>query len=154
MKINFIVSFILLISITLSSNELSWVDTQVETIKPSRRGVSDATISSITSPFIFLNDKKEKSDEKKSKPIEYLRASKTTKSASNSTIYTTYSSKYFTLSAIMNKSALINGKWYNLNDRVSRYKLSHVNVTSIELTRGNRRIVLSTNNKKRNLKFK
>jgi len=43
---------ILLIAAQLFSNELTWVDEQVEAIKPARIGVSQKEISKIKDPFI------------------------------------------------------------------------------------------------------
>ncbi len=61
---------ILLIATQLFSNELTWVDEQVEAIKPARIGVSQKEISKIKDPFIFLhkNDNSKLSGPKK----EYL----------------------------------------------------------------------------------
>jgi len=53
----------------------------------------------------------------------------------------------------MNKSALINGKWYREGDHIHGYKISQVNSRTVTLTNGHKRITLSTITKKTNLKF-
>ena len=146
----------LFFTISLSSNELSWVDTQVEAVKPPRKGMSNAKLAHIKSPFIFLNGKSKKRYKKYKRKTSYLKSSNkvaTTSSNSSNTIKQSSSGK-FVLSAVINNSALINGEWYKLNDTVSNYKISSVNRTSVVLTRGDRKLVLSTSETKRTLKFK
>jgi len=63
-----------------------------------------------------------------------------------------YSSKLL-LEAILNKSALINGKWYKEGEKVYGYKLEKVKLKSILLTRGKKQLLLSTMSKSNNLKF-
>ena len=67
MKNYLILIFTLFAVVSLSSNELSWVDTQVEAIKPPRKGMSDSNIANIRSPFIFLNGKSKKKYSRKGK---------------------------------------------------------------------------------------
>ena len=49
---------LLVLSTTLFSDELSWVDEQVEAIKPPRHGILRRDISKLRDPFIFLSAKK------------------------------------------------------------------------------------------------
>ena len=52
---NFIILSLILTSLAATTNkELSWVDKQVEAIKPPRDGESLSNISRIKDPFIFL----------------------------------------------------------------------------------------------------
>jgi len=136
---------LLLLSSQLFSNELAWVDEQVEAIKPPREGVSTREISKLKDPFIFLHAKKSK----KRVRSPYRRYSK---SSSGKKKVQTYSSK-FTLEAILNKTALINGRWYKEGEKVYGYKLEKVNLQSVLLTRGKNQILLSTVSKSKNLKF-
>jgi len=131
---------ILLVTTNMLANELAWVDEQVEAIKPPREGISNKNISKLKDPFIFLHAKKAK----KRTRSPYRRYSKKR--------VLTHSSK-ISLDAILNKSALINGKWYQENEKVYGYKLEKVNPQSILLTRGKKQILLSTETKSKNLKF-
>ncbi|WP_297439626.1 hypothetical protein [Sulfurimonas sp.] len=129
---------------TLSANELSWVDEQVEAIKPSRQGLSDKAASKLKDPFIFLIVKKEDVKGKKTLKKRVRRSNYVKK---------TYTRK-FTLKAILNKSALINGRWYKEGDKVYGYKLKIIDLNTVLLNRSNKKILLSTKSKSKNLKFK
>ena len=133
---------LLLVSSHLLANELSWVDEQIEAIKPPRKGVSNSAISKLKDPFIFLHAKKGKK-----RVRSYRKYSKTT-----SKKVRTHSSK-ISLEAILNKTALINGKWYKEGEKVYGYKLEKVKLKSILLTRGKKQLLLSTMSKSNNLKF-
>ncbi len=135
---------ILLVATNMLANELSWVDEQVEAIKPPREGVSNKDISKLKDPFIFLHPKKAT----KRVRSPYRRYSK----SSSKKQVLTHSSK-ISLDAILNKSALINGKWYQEGEKVYGYKLEKVNPQSILLTRGKKQTLLSTETKSKNLKF-
>lgn len=134
----------LLFTISLCSDELQWVDKQIEAIKPPREGVSDANISLLKDPFLFANGSFSDSS---AKPA--LKSSKTSKHKSSRIKYRRY-----VLKTIINKSAMINGKWYKINDKVGIYTLSEVNRNSVTLSYKNRKLVLSTVSKNKNLKFK
>jgi len=151
MKNLFIMSFLLL-TLNLSSNELAWVDEQVNAIKPPRTGVKSSVISRLRNPFIFLHKKSstETSTTRRSIPNGMLSSSSKTKAvAIKKTIKTN-----LVLDATMNHSALIGGKWYKINDKVGAYTLESVNTTSVVLTNKDKRLVLSTNSKNLTLKFK
>ena len=149
MKTLLIVTFLLLTQ-SLSSDELTWVDEQIDAIKPPRVGVKNSVISRLKDPFIFLKKKSSKkssvAQNKRVVPNGMLRASNKTKAV--------VVKKVLTLDAIMNKTALISGKWYKLNDKVGKYVLSSVSRTSVILTNKNKKLVLSTNSKNLTLKFK
>ncbi len=153
MKTHLVIAFVLFSTIALSSNELSWVDTQVEAIKPPRKGMSNSEIANAKTPFIFLKKNKTKSDKKAGNKSAKAKK-KTTTSPGSSNVVSKKSSKSLVLSAVINKSALINGKWYMLNDSVYSYKLSNVNRTSVVLRKGKKKLVLTTTDMKQNLKFK
>jgi len=154
----------LLISNLLLANELSWVDEQVQAIKPSRQGIQIANIKTIKDPFIFLEKNRIKEDSKstkKSSPAKikkYSTSSTTTRRSTQRVQKTrtrrTYNSKNFTLNAIMNNTAMINGKWYSLGDKIKSYKISEITRVSVLLAKNGRQVLLSTKSKKQNLHFK
>ncbi len=137
-------------SITLIANELEWVDEQIEAIKPPRSGISSSKINTVGDPFIFLKQKKDKI--KKSKIAS--KSKYTLKKPSPNSNKVTKKSTVLVLDAIINKSALINGKWYKLKDKVGKYTLSSVDRTDIILSYKKKRLFLTTNSKNKNLKFK
>ena len=143
---NLYIAFILLIASDLFSNELAWVDEQVEAIKPERIGVSNKEISKIHTPFIFLHkvsESKSTGGKKNISPI-YSKNKKISK----------HRSIHLRLEAILNKSAMINGKWYKQGAYVHGYKLLKVHRKSILLSRKNKKILLSTVSRSKNIKFK
>jgi len=132
---------------TLSANELSWVDTQVDAIKPARVGMNDSEILKIQDPFIFY-----KKDSAKNKKVTRITKSSIKKSSTNSVEITNKAIKPMKLSAIINNSALINGEWYRVNQNVAGFIVSNITRTNVVLTKGSQKLVLTTNDK--NLKFK
>ena len=140
-------SLILLITTTLLSNELSWVDEQVEAIKPARIGMKTKSIAHIKDPFIFLSKnvtKKEKSSVKQ--------VSKSSKS--HTTLKKTYKQKkVLSLSIIVNKSAMINSKWYREGSIINGYKVQEITSNSVMLVKRNKKLLLSTKSNSKNLKF-
>jgi len=142
MKTLYIGLVVLLVS-QLNANELAWVNEQVEAIKPPRVGISNKEISKVKDPFIFLVKKEESVDGKKV--------------PKKKTYHTRYvkknHSKRLFLNAILNKSAMINSRWYKEGDKVYSYKLAKVNQTSVVLKKNNKKIFLTTTSKNKNLKF-
>ncbi len=133
------ITLILIVSQTLyADNQLAWVDKQITAIKPPRVGISNKEISQIKDPFIYLV-KKKKTIKKVFKHSHYIRR---------------YYTRRFYLEAILNKSAMINRKWYKKGEWVHGYKLINVNKTSVILQRRNKKLLLSTESKNKNLKFK
>jgi len=136
---------ILLMTVELFSNELSWVDEQINAIKPARVGVSSKEISRIKNPFIFLD-----------KPIE-TKNPKIKEKALNSYVKLkrTYKHKRinFRLDAILNKAALINGKWYKEGSYIYSYKIAKVNRKTVLLVHENKNIFLSTEKKNKKIKI-
>jgi hypothetical protein len=142
MKKILIVSFVALVS-GLSSNELAWVDKQIDSIKPPREGINSAAITSLNDPFIFLK-----------KPAETL--TKGSPIASNSFVFKSEvkTAPVLRLTAIMNDTALINGKWYKVGDTLHGYKLLAINTKSVNLRSKKTKLTLSTQSNSKNLKFK
>ncbi len=149
MKNNSYITLLLLLAIGLNANELGWVDKQIEAIKPAREGVSSSVIADLDDPFIFY---KKKISKKVYKQKARYSASKTNNSTS--TTYSGTNLSGFSLKAIMNKSALINGKWYKESEKIGRYNLSAINTTSVVLTRNGKKSLLYMSDKNNNLKFK
>jgi len=158
---NITITLSLLISTGVFANELAWVDEQVEAIKPSRIGLQNSDLLRIKSPFIFLE--KNMSDEKKAKIEEAKKArleatpANLTSVVSNSTNSTTTAvkrtSQSFTLHAILNNSVLINDKWYRLGESVGRYKIQKISQASVLLTKGKKKLLLTTKTKNKKIKF-
>jgi hypothetical protein len=140
MKVLYIILIFLPLT-TLSANDLTWVDQQIEAIKPSREGISNMEISKIKDPFIFLVKDDEDVKGKKS-------AKKTT--SQHRYIKTRHNRKLY-LKAILNKSALINGRWYKEGSSVYGYKLTIINLNTVILKRKNKKILLSTKSKSKNV---
>jgi hypothetical protein len=128
-----------------NNHELAWVDEQIEAIKPPRIGLSIKEINQLKDPFILLVEKKE--DKKK----QVKKAQKHSKYNYKKKIHRR--SYHFRLEAIMNKSALINGKWYKEGQNIYGYKISQVDRNIVILTKGRKKIKLSTISHKKNLKF-
>lgn len=133
---------ILLITTQLFSSKLAWVDEQIEAIKPPRVGVSEQQISKIKDPFIFLH-KKDSKKATKTLPTSYTGYKKVFK----------HRHIYLKLDAILNKSAMINGKWYKQGSYVHGYKLVKVNRKSILLIRKNKKLLLSTVSRSNKIKI-
>jgi type II secretory pathway component PulC len=154
MKTLILMAFILLFSISLNSNELSWVDTQVQAIKPPRKGMDNNELNKIKDPFIFYKNRYNKKYVKARKKSVKSSVKKSTTSSDAVITVLPQPSKHLVLKAIINKSALINGEWYKQNEYIDSYQISSVNRTSVVLTKSNRKFVLTTSDTKQNLKFK
>ena len=152
---NLTLSLILLTSL-LSANDLAWVDEQVNAIKPPREGEINSNISKIEDPFIFLKKNSSGYDKKTKK---YTKPKKSISSRSNygSSLERrrpSYRSSLFTLSMVINNSALINGKWFKVGDFVKRYKIVKITKSSVTLKQNSKIKVISTATHNNNLKFK
>jgi len=149
MKTALILLLAVVLSNTLYSQELQWVDEQIAAIKPARKSVR---ILAIRDPFIFLNRKK--SEKKVHAKSSFVSSSKTSAAKIVNKQKREFKSGTFTLSAIINSSAMINGHWYKKHDKISNYTVTDISKTSVTLKKGDRKIMLSTNVKKQSLKFK
>lgn len=140
---------LILLATTLQANdqkpELAWVDAQIQAIKPPRKGVSPTTIKKLRDPFIYLG-----ADGKLRK--KYI---KHTKRLTKKRVKREIPRKHYRLllEAIINKSALINGRWYKEGSMVYDYKLKQVTPKTVILTRGSERIMLSTFTQNHTIKF-
>ena len=133
-------------SLYLFGDELSWVDEQINAIKPPRKGLSSAQIKSVESPFLYLKRKKS-DDDKSSKDI-------TTATAVSSDLNVTKKPHVMHLTTVINQHVQINGKWYTKGDKVHGYTIAKVMPTIVLLEKNKKKIVLTTKTKSTTLKFK
>ncbi|EQB40648.1 hypothetical protein M947_02235 [Sulfurimonas hongkongensis] len=141
-----ITASLLLFQVTLSANELSWVDTQVDAIKPARVGMNNSETLKLQDPFIFY--KKGSAKNKKATNV----AKSSIRKSSDATIKK--GPKPMKLTAIINNSALINGEWYRVDQNIAGFMVSSITRTNVVLTKGKKKLVLTTNDQNKNLKFK
>ena len=132
--------------------ELSWVNKEIEAIKPSRKGTSLRSIALLRDPFVFLNknkgEKKEKVKVKKNIVPPSVIPTQTTSTTSVALPKTL--SQSLKLSAIINNSALINGNWYKVGDKVGNYKIAKITPQDVILQNSMRTLKLSTKTDKSN----
>lgn len=156
---NSILILSLLASASLLSDELSWVNEQVQAIKPARQGMNNRDIRIIKDPFIFLAKNRGKEDPET--PLKE-QSTKVKTSSSNQITQKTQVipkngksvNKILTLSLIMNNKAMINGEWYKLGDTVNGFKITELDRNSVLLTKKKKQILLSTKSVSHNLHFK
>jgi hypothetical protein len=134
-------ALICLTGILLADANTEWVDAQIEAIKPPRQGVSHSAIDRISNPFLYTSKKVKRT------PKRVAKRSKTTRPVRKT------SSARLKLLAVMNNSALINGKWYKLNDSIHGYTLAKVNADSVMLTKYNTKRMLFVSSKNKNIKI-
>jgi hypothetical protein len=158
MKTALMILLTVLLSNTLYANELEWVDEQIEAIKPPRKGVN---ISVLETPFIFLEkNRPEKKDAKKDSRTTVASTQKTAVSKTavsdeaGKTVDETPKKNSFVLSTIINSSAMIDGNWYRVSDKISNYTVTDITKTSVTLKQGSKELLLSTVITNPNLKFK
>jgi hypothetical protein len=158
MKTTLMLLVAIFLSNSLYADELEWVDEQIQAIKPPRKGVN---ISTVGDPFIFLEkNKPEVKDTKKSTKSVDTSAKKTAslKTASSAEagekVVETSKKSGFILSTIINSSAMIDGNWYKVSDKISSYTITDITKTSVTLKSTDKELILSTAIKNQNLKFK
>jgi hypothetical protein len=134
---------VLVLGTSLLSNELLWVNEQVEAIKPPRKGMDTKELSQIKDPFVFL-----KKEEKKE-----LAPSLGQNVVSVPTKQVKKSQQPLLLSVILNNSVMINNVWYKKGDKVREYTLTEINRNSVLLTSKKKKLLLSTKSSSKNLKF-
>lgn len=148
---NLTLSLILLTSLA-TANDLAWVDEQIDAIKPPRSGIHNSKINSISNTFIFLEKNGYASDKKGDK--KSTKINKTSSPKTDSTVKSVFSNSSFRLSIIMNDSALINNKWYKVDNWINDFKIIKISKTSVTLKQKSIIKVISTATKNNNLKFK
>ena len=155
---NSILIISLLVSSSLISDELSWVDEQVQAIKPARKGMQNRNLNIIKDPFIFLAKNRGEEDALSiKKPV----LAKVKTSSTNQLTQTAQAlpkngksvSKVLTLGLIMNNTAMINGSWYKIGDTINGYKVTQLDRSTVLLTKKKKQILLSTKSVSENLTF-
>lgn len=145
MKNFFKLTILLLLSLNSNSDELKWIDEQIEAIKPPREGIAESKIASLLDPFIFLKEKKYETNSSIGVASEVTTPSKNVMLPSE---------KKYILDAIINISALIDGKWYKTNDKIDDFVISKIDTKSVTLSKKGKQIVLATSSKTLNLQIK
>jgi hypothetical protein len=115
-----------------SDKELAWVDEQIQAILPARVGVADGYINSLNDPIKYTS----------SAPVAGANGIKLLPPPRFGSIpmlpgmplVPKVVVEPLRLEGLMNKSALINGKWYHLNDAVRSYTLAEIKPSSILLS--------------------
>lgn len=107
--------------------ELAWVDEQIQAILPARVGISDGLINALKDPMklkkplpVATNGTKLLAPPKLGMPGLVLPPKVV--------------EEPLRLQALMNHSALINKKWYKVNDTVRNYRLCEIKNNSVLLT--------------------
>ncbi len=111
-----------------NDKELQWVDEQIKAILPPRVGVSDGFINSLIDPIKYL---------KPTKLPGITRGGLLAPPKLGAIVLNTppkIIEEPLRLQALMNKSALINGKWHKVNDEVRSYTLSEIKSNSVLLS--------------------
>ncbi|MDD5211151.1 MAG: hypothetical protein PHV62_01940 [Sulfuricurvum sp.] len=115
-----------------SDKELAWVDEQIRAILPARIGVADGYINSLNDPIKYESTKPVLG----ANGIKLLPPPKLggMPMLPGMPIVAKVVVEPLRLEGLMNKSALINGKWYHLNDAVRSYTLAEIKPSSILLS--------------------
>jgi hypothetical protein len=137
---------LIFLSTLLLATELEWVDEQIEAIKPPRKGIE---ISNIMDPFIFLE--KNRPEVKKDTATASIQQPLVKSSADNNGT----KKIDFNLTAIINTSAMIDGNWHRINDKLDgNYTIIEITKSTVTLKKGDKERILSTNSKTPTIKFK
>lgn len=117
---------------TKSDKELAWVDEQIQAILPARIGVSDGFINSLIDPIKYTSP----APVAKSIGTQLLAPPRLggMPMLPSMPVVPKVVIEPLRLQGLMNKSALINGKWYHLNETVRGYTLSEIKSNSILLS--------------------
>ena len=135
-----------------SDKELAWVDEQIQAILPSRIGVADGFINSLNDPIKYLSTTPKGGDGS----IKLLALPKLGGNPilPSMPLVPQIVEEPLRLQGLMNKSALINGKWYHLNDTVRGFTLVEIKPASILLsgTKG-QQLILFISKQNNNIKI-
>ena len=136
MKVLIKLALISIVSLDVFANNLTWVDKQILEIKQKRAGIKNSNIVKIKNPFIFLE--KNGYNIVSTKKVKNIRVTKKRLKEHNTIPI---------LEMIINKSALINGQWYQVNSVVDGYKVNAINKTSVDISFKNKKFILSLKSK-------
>lgn len=115
-----------------SDKELHWVDEQIKAILPSRVGVSEGFINSLLDPIKYVSPMRIPRSNAPSGLLAPPRLGSALLSPTPS--IPKVIEEPLRLNALMNKSALINGKWYKVNESVRGYTLAEIKSNSVLLS--------------------
>jgi len=124
----------------LADANTDWVDEQVAAIKPPRKGVSADRIKQIKDPFIITY--KENAGKK------HLVKNK----KSGSSLHKK-SMRGLRLHAIMNDSALINGRWLRPDEKIRGYTIEKISTRSVLLRHGKEKVTLTLSKADKKIKI-
>jgi hypothetical protein len=125
-----------IVSLNIYANNLTWVDKQILEIKQKRAGIKNSNIVNIKNPFIFLE--KNGYNIVSTKKVKNIKVTKKRLKEHNTIPI---------LEMIINKSALINGQWYQVNSVVDGYKVNAINKDSVDISFKNKKFILSLKSK-------
>lgn len=128
--------------------ELAWVDEQIQAILPSRIGVPEGFINSLHDPMKM----------KKALPIVTSGSNLLAPPRLGSGLAVLSQPKIveepLRLMAVMNKTVLINGKWYKTGDSVRKFTLTEVKQNSVLLTgKKDQKLILFLTKQNNNIKI-
>ena len=132
-----------------NTQELSWVDEQIAAIKPPRKGIKNSQIDQISNPFVSLK----KAKKAKQYPRLLSTSPNKVRLQSRQIQKSTKHTVALKLGAIINTSALINGKWYKEGQSVYGYRLEKVSGDTAILKKHNKITILTTKVRHKTLKF-
>lgn len=121
---------------------MSWIDQKVEEIKPQRQGLSSTTINALKNPFIVVRDESKGPASSVAKAVGPVTDKPAKKDMSQEPL---------TLQAVLNTSALINGRWHKENSEVRGYTLVEVQNDHVTLEKKNKKLKLFIAQKSKNL---
>jgi hypothetical protein len=122
-----------------------WVDKQVQAIKPPRTGISHTAINRVKNPFIFVYTQTDGTKSAASKSAKAVDPKKAAELAARRGA--------LKLAAVMNNSALINGTWYQINDKVRGYTLAKIEPDAVLLKSGRTKKMLFITEENPNIKI-
>lgn len=131
--------------------ELAWVDEQIQAILPARIGISDAVVGSLTDPIKLKKPVRTGATLPTGTPVLFAppKLASVPKIALPKIV-----EEPLRLQALINKSALINGKWYKLNDSIRAYTLSEIKFNSVLLTgKADQKLILFLSKQNTNIKI-
>lgn len=124
--------------------QLAWVDEQILAILPTRVGVPDGLINSLRDPMKM----------KKMLPTLTSGANLLAPPKLGILSQPKIVEEPLRLLAIMNKSVLINGKWYKIGDNVRSFSLSEIKPNSVLLTgKKDQKLILFLTKQNNNIKI-
>ena len=148
---------ILIISTILYSDDLSWVNEQIDAIKPPRHGLKSSYISKTKNPFVFLDKEAIKTTKSKAKIYKRNKVNKkikyNSKKVNKQKFIKEKTANDFILKIVLNKAFMINNKWYKEGDKISGYKIIKLNFNTVLLDNKKREIILTTKSQNSKLKF-